>query len=277
MTKYFTIQLEAKYKEPLEQIALSAGYPWGTRGNVKEFFSAVAERKIPIGDQQVFLLPEEEEAILDAVEHFCIQGDWSGARSLARLLNHKTLSPPLDARLEGFLKPLKSGIYPKIEQFIDCKQPFSLSYLDAAGQLFQFNIYYAELIWREKRYYLEVWHNPEIASDTLPELAHNRCLRLDRLPPDPQVVPLPGEWRGKLDTAEVQFDLFGNLAYAFSQEEGDRLEWIAEKHLRVTRYITNDFWFLRAIARYGADVEVVSPPSLREKVRGQLQLALSRY
>ncbi len=72
----------------------------------------------------------------------------------------------------------------QIKEFIGNKQPFAIHYKDVTGKDYYFEATYADLVWREKRQYLEIY-SPNLLenyeSDNIPGLKNNRCFRLDRI------------------------------------------------------------------------------------------------
>jgi predicted DNA-binding transcriptional regulator YafY len=46
---------------------------------------------------------------------------------------------------------------------------------------------------------------------------------------------------------------------------------------RVVRKVSNTFWFLREVMQYGEDCEIVSPESVRDRVKQKLRLQCQQY
>lgn len=179
--------------------------------------------------------------------------------------------------------------YPVLLEKIANKQPFVLNYTDAEGTSRNYKATYAQLTWREKRLYLEIYdpaENQDYQKSALPELVHNRCFRVDRIVKDAGVLDLEEKWREDgLQTIEVTFDLFGGLAHSYNLQADElgihSVRWIESElqdpKLRVIRKISSDFWFLRSIASYGEKCEIVSPDILREKAINNLKRLAKRY
>lgn len=187
----------------------------------------------------------------------------------------------------------EAEIVKEIKEKIKQQQPFRLSYLDAAGKAFVFDCEYAQISSYENKQYLEVSFvnevggNAEVSSacstptrrvdSTSPEpLKTNRCLRLDRVPKDSRLEDLPELTWGDLSYLEISFELYGNLAYSYSQEEGDLTEPIKDGIL-VTRKVSNDFFFLRQILRYGDKCKIVAPDFMVSRAETLLEKALELY
>lgn len=180
---------------------------------------------------------------------------------------------------------------PEIQEYISLKQPFTINYQDARGDSFTFNATYAQIVWREKRNYLEIY-DPHLlenySTNNIEGLKHNRCLRFDRIQRDAGISELDLPWREEgLETVEVVFDLFAGLANSYSEKVGDRDKLISvpptdrnqktTQKRRVWRQIDNDFWFLKSIKSYGDKAKIISPNILVEKYKQELQNALDLY
>jgi predicted DNA-binding transcriptional regulator YafY len=50
-----------------------------------------------------------------------------------------------------------------------------------------------------------------------------------------------------------------------------------EKVRQVVRRVSNPFWLVREVLRYGGDCVVVSPESVREQVKQKLRLQCQQY
>jgi predicted DNA-binding transcriptional regulator YafY len=75
--------------------------------------------------------------------------------------------------------------------------------------------------------------------------------------------------------------LFGGLAFAYkSKTNNDSVnEWHPDRPSvrRVIREVSNTFWFIREILRYGKDCEIVSPKPMRDRFQQQLQGLINLY
>jgi predicted DNA-binding transcriptional regulator YafY len=155
---------------------------------------------------------------------------------------------------------IDSPHYPKIKELIERKQSFRVYYLDPVGNEFLFTAQYAEISQHEGKPYLNIWFAEEREDFDLIELRHNRTLRIDRIQPDAAIEEIDLPWRDRgLDTIDVTFDLFGNLAFTYSKKEADVTEWIGDKRIRITRKVSNLFWWQRKILQYTPNIKVISP------------------
>ncbi|NEP60180.1 MAG: WYL domain-containing protein [Symploca sp. SIO2G7] len=114
----------------------------------------------------------------------------------------------------------------------------------------------------------------------MPELIHNRTLRLDRIT-DAAISAIQGSWRSDLDTLNVELHLYKGLAFAYRSKQGRDIsvEWLPDhpQVRQVIRQITSTFWFTREVLPYGGDCEVIGPESVREKIATQVQTLYDRY
>jgi predicted DNA-binding transcriptional regulator YafY len=151
---------------------------------------------------------------------------------------------------------------------------------DAADRLWHFTIRHACIVPRDECQYLDCWCEETDGNQDIPELAHNRTLRLDRIL-DAAISSIQGAWRKDLDAIEVEMHLYGGLAFAYhSKKPRDvSVDWLTEptQVRRVVRQVTITFWFIREILRYGGDCEIIGPESVRERVRSQVQTLYQRY
>jgi predicted DNA-binding transcriptional regulator YafY len=170
----------------------------------------------------------------------------------------------------------------ELDRCILRQQPFQLSYQDAGDQLWQFHLYHAAINRHEDRLYLDCWCEETEGSQDIPELEHNRCLRLDRIPSDSLIIPIPnGKWRTQLDSVLAEFHLFDGLARSYRTKTdidiANELLSIDPPVRQITRQITSTFWFFREILRYGEDCLLVSPEKVRKRFQQKLQRLYRRY
>ncbi len=98
--------------------------------------------------------------------------------------------------------------------------------------------------------------SPEIT--IFSELQHNWSLRIDRIPSDSLITPIPrGKWRNQLDSVSAEFQLFDGLARSYRTKTAIDIanELISNDPLvrQITRQVTSSFWFFREILPYGED------------------------
>lgn len=275
-----TLSLAEREKQQLEKLALELGYQWGDRPNISKLIKAIAQNHLRIAPNHNW--PQERIQALNQARLTLIdQGDLDHATAIANLLLERSdITIPLRGALEAFINtPIKSWRQ-SVEQFIRQQRPFTLTYQEASGRLRQFSIRYAEIRRHEKREYLDCWCDETEDNQDLPELQHNWCLRLDRIE-DAAVGPYPQPWRQGLDTIDVEFHLYGNLAFNYqSHTRGDRHnDWHPElpQTRQVIRAIHSTFWLLREIFPYGKDCQVISPAGVRQKVIDELSLLTQHY
>jgi predicted DNA-binding transcriptional regulator YafY len=156
--------------------------------------------------------------------------------------------------------------------FIANKSPVAIEYKSPDGKIKIFIAEYAEIVWRERKYYLEIW-TPTPSTD--PDLPHNRSLRFDRIlsinsSPDTQ-------WRKSLDTIAVEFHLYGGLYRAYQAKPGDFANYELDDKLLVRRHVSSTFWFAREIIAYGDGCKIIYPQSVKTLMIEKFKSALDRY
>lgn len=275
-----TLSISEQDKVQLEALALEFGKTWGDRPNISRLVEAIARRQLVIAPnhnwakERVDALNRARNALVDA-------GEIQMAVALAHLLLERSeLTLPLRYELEQFIAQPVLPWRVEVERFIHRNQPFQLSYQDAAERVWTFTIRYAKIVVHEDRQYLDCWCEEAEQSRDLPQLKHNRCLRLDRIA-DVAVSPIKGEWREGLATIQVEMHLFGGLALAYrSKTSTDEVnEWLNEppQARRVVRQISNSFWFIREVLRYGQECEIVSPDAMRDRIQQEVRAMYYRY
>lgn len=275
-----TLSLKEQDKAQLEALALEFGMTWGDRPNISKLVEAIARRQLVIAPnhdwtrERITALNHARTALIDA-------GQIETAVAIAQLLLERSeLTIPLRAELEQFVQQPVTPWRLEVERYIRQHQPFQLSYQDAAGRVWQFSIRYAELVTHEERQYLDCWCDETEGNQDLPELQHNWCLRLDRIT-DASIAPVAGQWHSGLAFVLVEIHLFRGLAFAYhSKTNQDEMnEWSNDlpQVRRVVRRVSSTFWFLREILRYGQDCEVISPESVRNRLKHELSSLCNRY
>ncbi len=208
-------------------------------------------------------------------------GQTDNAQTVARFLReHNNLQAPLQRELERFLETPPPAWRIEIDRYIRRQQPFQLAYRDAADRPWSFTIRHAQITFHEKREYLDCWCDETEGNQDLAELHHNWCLRLDRIPSGTALIPVEGEWRSSLSQIEVEMHFFGGLAFAYKARPTDiSNDWLTEKPpvRQVVRRISSTFWFMREVSPYGSDCVVVSPESVRDRVKQKLRLQCQQY
>jgi hypothetical protein len=275
-----TLTLSAQEKQALEALAEEFDIHWGDKPNVSELIKRIAQGKLRVvanddwSRDRINTLNQARLLLMD-------RGKTPEALAIAHLLLERSeLNTPLRNELIAYVAKPAPAWRLEIEKHIYRLQPFRLSYQDAADRIWDYTIYYAEIKRHGDREYLDCWCEETVGNQDLPELQHNWCLRFDRIPEETAITEVRGHWR-HLDFIEAEFHLLDGLAFAYqTKTDADQVnEWHPEleKVRRVIRKVTNTFWFLREIRRYGADCILVSPPELRDRFIDEQIQHLKRY
>jgi WYL domain len=273
-----TLSLQDYDKEALQQIALDLGITWGEKPNISKLMEAIARRRflvIPNDDWP----PARIQTLLAAQQLFIDTGKMAEAQSLTELLlSRSELTIPQRAELQQFLDNPPPPWRQTLERHIRSQTPFRLAYYDAADRPFSFSIHHAQIRPIEKRQYLQCWCEETEGSQDIPELIHNRTLRLDRIP-EAAVTPLTAKWKPDLDRINVEFHLFAGLVYAYrGADKNDQINELINRAVparRIIRPVASTFWFFREILPYGEDCEIIAPDHLRQAFRQKI-IALAR-
>jgi predicted DNA-binding transcriptional regulator YafY len=274
-----TLSISERDKAQLEAIALELGMKWGERPNISKLVEAIARRQVLVfpnndwSETRIRALEQSISALTDI-------GQIEQARIVAELLLERSeLSLPLRAEIERFLENLPPAWRLEIDRYIRRNQPFQLTYQDAAERLWHFTIYHAKVILHEKRLYLDCWCEETEGNQDIEDLRHNWCLRLDRIQ-EAAVTSIEGQWRPNLDYVEVDMHLLRGLAFAYkAKPEDSENDWLPDQPRvrRVVRKVSLTFWFLREVAQYWGDCEIVSPENVRSLVIEKLITMCQQY
>lgn len=274
-----TLSISDQDKTQLEAIARQLGVMRGDRPNISGLVEAIAR-------QQFLVAPNNNwsetriRALEQAVQTLNDASLIEEAQVVASLLLERSeLSTPLREQIERLQQNPPPPWRWEIERYILRQQPFELSYHDAADRPWSFTIRYAQITLHERRQYLDCWCDETQGNLDIPELIHNWCLRLDRIP-EAAIAPIECQWRSSLDQVEVEMHLFGGLGFAYQAKSEDITnEWLADRQRvrRVLRRISSTFWFIREVLRYGADCVVIAPDRVRDRVKQHLQVMCERY
>jgi len=275
-----TLSISDQDKAQLEAIARELGILRGDRPNISGLVEAIAR-------QQFLVAPNNDwsetriQALVQAVHTLTDAGQIEEATQIASLLLERSeLSIPLREQIEDFQKTPPPPWRLEIERYIRRQHPFQLVYRDAADRPWSFTIRHAQITFHEKREYLDCWCDETEGNQDLPELHHNWCLRLDRIPPGTAIVAVEGQWRSGLSQLEIEMHLFSGLAFAYKAKPADiKNDWLTDqpKVRQVVRQISNSFWFFREVFRYGEDCEIVSPESVRDRIKQKLKSLCNQY
>lgn len=271
-----TLSIPPGTKEQLEVIASRLNTLWGERPSVSGLIVAIAQQQLEVG-QRFRLTQVQVQALARSIQVLIDSGDIPEAQILAGLLLERgDLEPPLRQSLLQSISHSVPAWRILLEQQIEKRQPFRLCYQDTQKRDWEFTIRYAQISPLEKRFYLEIWCDETQGNQDLPELAHNRSLRLDRIT-NLAVLPSEGTWRDSLDFVEVQLHFLDDLANAYESRPEDVSQKREGDILQVIRRVSSTFWLLRDIRRYGARCIVMSPENLRDRMFQEVQSLYQQY
>ncbi|MBD2153177.1 WYL domain-containing protein [Leptolyngbya sp. FACHB-16] len=269
-----TLSVPPGTKEKLEAIAERLNVRWGNNPSPSGLVVAIAHQEFEVG-QPFRLNTAQVKALHQAVRDLIDAGHVEEARSvLTLLLDRGEMEAPLRQNLVRQLNQPLEGWRGEVDKLINQKQSFRLFYQNSQGQALEYTVRYAEVIFYEKRYYLQIWCNETEDSDDLPELKHNRCLRLDRIQ---GVFSASSEWRGRFDAIKVQLHFKGWLVRAYEPKDDDINDEVVGDIRQVTRNVINPFWLIREVRRYGPECVIVSPIEVRERFKQELLQMIEQY
>lgn len=269
-----TLSVPPGTKEKLEEIALRLNIKWGDNPSASGLIGAIALSQLEVG-QPFTLDTNQVTALQKATEVLVDSGSVEEAQILLSLLVKRgNLQAPLrQSLLQKVSQPTQAWRI-LVDQQIARKQPFHVVYTNAQKQQLEYTARYAEIYFYEKRYYLQIWCDETEDSDDVPELRHNRCLRLDRIN---GILPIEGEWRGSLDSVEVYLHFQGGLVKAYERKQEDLKDDPLGEVRQVVRRVVNPFWLIREVFRYGKDCEIVAPDAVRQRFKQELTKLYQLY
>ena len=214
---------------------------------------------------------QEQEAIYQLLVIGRESGYWEAVEEIGRLaLAQRNLAPSLRSSISEIVKKARLPILEVLQQLIQNQQPFKIAYNNSAGEDEIFTCTYAHLEAIERHRYLVVRVTEQNEKSEHPDLAFNRCFRLDRIV---AVQPELGFKWSELNYIEVAFWLYGSWTSKYEPKiadvEPNLIDWInspleSGETIRQVRWrVWSIFWFLREVMRYG-EMQIISPNAVRE-------------
>ena len=224
---------------------------------------AIAQHKLEVGEP--FTLNSTEVAALQQAAKLLV--DWRAFRDAevlaALMLDRGNLDAPLRRSILQLVSQPSEGWRPRVDQLRKAQQPFHLLYRNNQGEDLEYTVRYADVSFEEKRFYLDIWceETDDIKNPDFAELIHNRCLRFDRIK---AIVPMDGQWRCEgLDFLAVYLHFRGELVKAYEPRVDKDIRMKSSERenpvRQVLRHVSNPFWLIREVFRYGKDCVIVSP------------------
>ncbi|NHC37217.1 WYL domain-containing protein [Scytonema millei] len=273
-----TLSIPPGTKEKLEEIARRLNILWGKEASVSGLIVAIAQHSVEIG--KPFTLDANQiNALQQAIKALNDAGHIGEAQTvLALLLERGNLEAPLRQSLMKQLGQPVREWRSRIEELIQTQQPFYLLYQNSQDRELDYKVRHAQVRFFEKRFHLMIWcdETADVEDDIpeLPELWHNRCLSFDRIK---SVVATSGDWRDELDYIEVQLHFRGGLIKAYQPKEEDLEDDTIGDVRQVVRRVANPFWLIREVARYWEDCVIVSPESMRDRLKQKVLTLCKLY
>ena len=267
-----TLSIPSGTKEQLESIALRLGIFWGKSPSISGLLVAIAQQQAAVGEP--FALTNlQVQSLSKAVKFLNDSGEVEAAQIvLALLLDKGNLESPVRDELLEQVKQTSEAWRLRLNQLIDNRQPFRLFYQSKKDKLSEFTARSAKIRLYDKRLYLEIWCD-DAEPREIPELAHNRCLRLDKIV---NLLPASANWRESIDYLEVQLHFSKGLAHNYeSKPDEDVANEMVGDVRHVVKRVSSIFWLFRDVLRYGEDCIIVSPDGVRDRFQQKL-IALCR-
>lgn len=272
-----TLSVPPGIKEQLEAIALRLGIRWGKSPSISGLLVAIAECQYELGEPFT-LNPTQVAALQQAIRLLIDSGYIEQAQALSKLLiDRGNLEAPLRQLLLQQVSQPTVAWRIQAEKFINEKQPFVLLYRNPKKEDLAYTVRYAEISFEEKRFYLEIWceETEDLKNPDYPELIHNRCLRFDRIQ---SIVKTDGQWRDTgLDYLLIHLHFYGGMVNAYEARHKDLSNEVIGNVRQVVRRVSNPFWLIREILRYGKDCEIISPENVRDRFREELKALCQQY
>jgi predicted DNA-binding transcriptional regulator YafY len=274
-----TLSIPPGTKEQLESIARQFNILWGKEPSISGLIVAIAQKALEVGSP--FTLESNQVSALQrAINALNDAGQIAESQTIiALLLERGNLDTAMRQSLLKQASKLVKAWKGQIDEYREKKQPFYLLYENSQKEELHYTVRYAEQYFFDKRFYLMIWceetedvenHIPDI-----PELWHNRCLTFDGIR---SVVPASGEWRGQLDYLEVYLHFRGWMVKSYKARQGEDFDDKVIGDVRqIKRRVVNSFWLLREVSRYWEDCVIVSPDSMRQRLKQKLNTLRELY
>lgn len=259
-------QRDRLFEIAAEQDCYRAGKP-----NLSGLLSKIADGELKLGGVENRQLIDPLER---AVKLLCDNGLQQEAQRLGQYLLDYDLSGEQRANILAQIYNSQDGWRQQIDKFIADKSTFMIIYSDGQGQRQEFTVEYAQVDFIEKRFYLNCWVR-EVGSNDFPELAHNRCLRFDRVA---GLRSMSGKWRTEgLGMIKVSLKFQKGMVKSYEPRVNDTDDRTEGSCRFVCRMTNNPFWLIREVLRYGDSCELLEPEVLRDRVKEQLIANLALY
>ncbi|MHC5612440.1 MAG: WCX domain-containing protein [Nostoc sp.] len=273
-----TLSIPPGTKEQLEAIARRLNITWGKEPSISGLIVAIAQQSVEVG--KPFTLDSNQvNALQKAIKALSDAGQIGEAQTiLTLLLERGNLDVAIRQSLLKQASKLVQAWRSQIDEYRQNQQPFYLLYENSQGQELQYTVRYAEPRFFDKRFYLMIWceetEDVENLIPDLPELWHNRNLIFDKIR---SILPASGEWREGLDDIKVYLHFRGWMLKSYQRREDDLEDEMIGDVRQVVRRVVNEFWLIREVARYWEDCVIVSPESLRDRLKQKLSTLCQLY
>lgn len=272
-----TLSIPPGTKEQLEAIASRLNILWGKEPSVSGLIVAIAQAQVEVG-KPFALKPDQVKSLQQAAKILYDSGQIAEAQTLIGLLLDRGNLASQERQLWlQQASQFNEAWRIVVDQQRNNQQPFILLYRNNQDQALEYTVRYAEISFEDKRFYLNIWceETEDIKDTNYPELIHNRCLRLDRIQ---AIFPTSGQWREQgLDFLQVHLHFKRGMVKAYEPRATDISNELVGEVRQVLRRVSNPFWLIREVLRYGGDCVVVSPESVRNQVKQKLRLQCQQY
>ncbi|AFY88494.1 WYL domain-containing protein [Chroococcidiopsis thermalis] len=273
-----TLSIPPGTKEKLEAIARRLNILWGKDPSISGLIVAIAQHAVEVG--KPFTLDfNQVNALQQAIKALNDAGQIGESQTvLTLLLERGNLDASIRQSLLKQASKLLQAWRSQIDEYRQKQQPFYLFYENSQGEELQYTVRYAEPRFFDKRYYLLIWceetEDVKNSIPNLPELWHNRTLIFDRIR---LIVPASGEWREGLDHLKVYLHFQGWMVKSYERREDDLEDETIGDVRQVVRRVVNEFWLIREVLRYRQDCVIVSPQSMRDRLKQELLAMCQLY